>query len=111
MEISTAQFKRCDLVKATGRIDSSTAPILAEAFKEVNDKGQYKVVLDMSGVEYISSSGLWVLINEQKTCKRYNRGELVLASTPENIKSALDLAGFMQFFKLFGNPTEAVGNF
>jgi anti-sigma B factor antagonist len=65
----------------------------------------------MEGVEYISSSGLWVLVNAQKTCKRYNRGEVVLACVPAKIQSALDLAGFIPFFKLFENVVAAVGNF
>jgi anti-sigma B factor antagonist len=111
MEITTNNYKHCDLVKVTGRVDSATAPQLAEALNKITENGRYKIVLDLGGVDYISSSGLWVLINTQKTCKRYNRGEVVLASVPDRIRSALDLAGFIPFFKILKDTTAAVGYF
>jgi len=111
MEVTTTQFRRCDLVKATGRIDSSTAPRLAEAFGAINEVGRFKIVFDMNDVSYISSAGLRVMIDVQKTCKRWNRGEMVLAGVPERIYEALDLAGFVPLFRIFNQVTEAVGSF
>lgn len=111
MEITTKHLKRCDLVKATGRIDTNTSPQLAETFKAINDAGRFKIVFDMSGVEFISSAGLRVLIDTQRTCKRWNRGQVVLASVPERIYNALDLAGFIPLFKFFDDLTDAVGSF
>jgi anti-sigma B factor antagonist len=111
LEITTDQFKRCDLVKVAGRIDSHTAPQLADVFNAINEAGRFKIVFDMSGVEYISSAGLRVMINVQKTCKRWNRGELVLANVPERIYGALSLTGFVPLFRIFDNVTEAVGSF
>ncbi len=111
MEVTTKQFKRCDLVKATGRIDSNTAPQLAEAFNAINEADRFKIVFDMSEVNFVSSAGLRVMISVQKTCKRWNRGELVLGSVPQQIYEALDLAGFVPLFKFFDNVVEAVGSF
>lgn len=111
LEVTTNQFKRCDLVKAVGRIDSSTAPQLADAFTAINEAGRFKIVFDMSDLDYISSAGLRVMINAQKTCKRWNRGEVVLASVPEQIYGALNLTGFVPLFKIFDDVTGAVGSF
>ncbi|HEX9013658.1 MAG TPA: STAS domain-containing protein [Anaerolineaceae bacterium] len=111
MEIATTPFKHCVLIKVSGRVDSSNAPKLGETLNQVQRMGQFRIVLDMSEVDFISSSGLWVLVNAQKASKRYNRGEVVLACLPEKIHSSLDLAGFIPFFKLFNNVTTAVGNF
>jgi anti-sigma B factor antagonist len=111
MEIQTNEYKRCDVVKITGRIDSQTSPRLSEAFKAINDKGQYKIVCEMSAVDFISSSGLWVLVNAQKLCKRYNRGEIVLTNVPTRIVAAMELAGFNEYFKKYDNLIDAVGNF
>lgn len=111
MEVTHTPYKHCVLMKVTGRVDSSTAPQLAEAFKQIQQDGRYKVAIDLSGVDYISSSGLWVLVNAQKTSKRYNRGEVVLACVSDRIHSALDLAGFIPFFKIYNDVTSAVGNF
>jgi anti-sigma B factor antagonist len=111
MEVTTKQFKRCDLVKATGRIDSNTAPQLAEAFAAINEADRFRIVFDMSDVDFISSAGLRVLINVQKTCKRWNRGELILVLVPERVHEALDLAGFVPLFKFYDDVVEAVGGF
>jgi len=59
----------------------------------------------------MSSAGLRALINAQKVCKRYNRGELVLVAVPENIRAALDLAGFIPLFKIYDDVLTAIGNF
>ncbi len=111
MEISTSQFKHCDLVKAKGRVDSYTAPQLADAFNDLTNNGRHKIAFDLSELDFLSSAGLRVLINTQKTCKRYNRGELVLVNIPENIYAALDLAGFIPLFKIYDDVLTAVGSF
>lgn len=111
MEITTKSFKSCDLITVTGRVDSSTAPQLTEALEAVTGGGRYKIVLDMSGLEYMSSAGFRALLSSQRTCKRYNRGEIYLASVPERVKEALELAGFTELFTTFDDPVEAVGNF
>ena len=111
MEVTTTQYKHCDLVKASGRVDSATAPQLAEVLDGITDSGRYKIVLDLSDVEFMSSAGLRVLISTQKTCKRYNRGEVFLAVVPERIYEALDLAGFVPLFRFYDNILDAVGSF
>lgn len=111
MEITHTQFKHCDVVKVTGRVDSSTAPLLSEALTKITEAGRYRIVVDMAGLDFISSAGLRALISTQKTCRRYNRGEIVLSSVPANIAATLDLAGFTPLFKIFSDATSAVGNF
>ncbi len=111
MEITATQLKRCDLVKAVGRIDSHTAPQAAEAFHAITDAGRFRIVFDMAEVDYVSSAGLRVLIDVQKTCKKWNRGELVLSGVNPQVYSAMDMVGFVPLFKIMANTTEAVGSF
>ena len=111
MDISTSSFKHCDLLKLKGRIDSATAPQLEQAIQALTDQSRFRIILDLKGLEFMSSAGLRVLVNTQKTCKRYNRGEVVLATVPANIFAALDLSGFTSLFQIFDDVTNAVGNF
>ncbi|HEX7557166.1 MAG TPA: STAS domain-containing protein [Leptolinea sp.] len=111
MEVTTTQFKRCDVIHVEGRVDSSTAPQLNIAFDALILSSRCHIVLDFSKVSFMSSAGLRVLINAQKACKRYNRGEVVLAAIPPNIASALELAGFIPLFSIFSDVTAAVGSF
>ena len=110
MEVTTTKYKNCDLVEVNGRVDSATAPQLAETMDAITESGRYKIVFDMTNVEYMSSAGLRILISTQKTCKRYNRVEIVLACIPQRVYDALDLAGFIPLFTISDDVTEAVGN-
>src|SRR5215510_1044649 len=111
MEISTQEFKHCEMIKVKGRVDSATAPQLAQALEKAAESGKYKLVVDMSELEYMSSAGFRALLAAQRNSKKYNRGEVVLASVPERIREALELAGFTELFKTFDDPLQAVGHF
>lgn len=111
LSISTIQYKRCDLVKPEGRIDSYTAPQLEETLESIVDNGRFRIVMDLEDVNFISSKGWWVLIETQKKCKRYNRGQVVLACIDENIQDSLELIGLTEYFSLFDDVTAAVASF
>jgi anti-sigma B factor antagonist len=111
MEVTTKQFKHCDLVTIVGRVDSSTAPKLSEALDAIANEGRFKIVIDMADLEYMSSAGFRGLIAAQRNSKRYNRGEVVLVNVPANIHAALELAGFTTLFRIFQDVTTAVGSF
>ena len=111
MEITSKQFKHCDLVTVKGRVDSATSPKLGEALDAIVNEGRFKIVIDMAGLEYMSSAGFRALLAAQRNCKRYNRGEVVLAAVPERIREALELAGFTELFKTFDDSLLAVGHF
>jgi len=111
MAITTKQYRRCDVVKMKGRIDRQTAQGLKDTFNAITDGGRFRIVFDMSEVEFISSIGIWTLLETQKTCKRYNRGELVIARVNEKIQYTLDLAGLIHFFKIYDDILDAVGSY
>ena len=111
METVVKEFKHCNVIEIKGRVDSSTAPQLSHTFEKILDDGHFKLVLDLTGLEYMSSAGFRALLATQRTCKRYNRGEVVLASVPVRIREALELAGFTELFKISEDALAAVGNF
>jgi anti-sigma B factor antagonist len=111
METVSQHYKHCDVVKVCGRLDSSTAPALVALLDKITNENRFKIVMDLSGLDFISSAGLRVLISTLKNCKRYNRGELVLAALPAKILSVFDLAGFTAIFKIFPDVLSAVGSF
>jgi anti-sigma B factor antagonist len=110
MEVTTQQFNRCDVVAASGRVDAATAPQLEDAFNAITEAGRFNIVLDMSDVDFMSSVGLRVLIDARKRCRRYNRGDLILASVSPNVERTLELAGFYTLFDVYDSTLEAVGS-
>ena len=111
MEITVQEFKHCDMITVKGRVDSATAPQLSHALEAAHNSGKYKLVLNMKDLEYMSSAGFRALLATQRNCKKYNRGEIVLANVPDRIREALELAGFTELFKTFDDTLAAVGHF
>jgi anti-sigma B factor antagonist len=111
VDITITEYKRCDLIKVAGRIDSVSAPELSETFRSLTDKNRCTIVLDLTDVDFISSAGLRTLIDAQKTCKRWNRGEVVLTGVQASVKDVLDLVGFVPLFQFFDDTTSAVASF
>jgi len=109
MDIQTTDYKRCTVIKTSGRIDGSNAPQLAQTLKAITSKGQSNIIFDMTDVIFVASAGWWVLIDTQKACKP--GGELVLVNIEKGIKDSLNLVGMGSYFRIFDDVTTAVGNF
>ena len=74
-----------------GRLDTNTAPDLEKEIKELPDTVS-ALTLDFSGLEYISSAGLRVLLAAQKLMAK--RGEMKVLHPNETIMEIFDVTGF-----------------
>ncbi len=111
MEITVTALEKCDIIVIDGRIDSYTAPDLSDTLTNFTKQGRCQLILDMSGVNYVSSAGLRVLIDTQKTCKKTPDGELILVNIPDRIYETLELAGFAPLFRFYSNVESALAAF
>lgn len=110
MNFNLTEYKRCTVLTTSGRIDSATAPEVEEALKQLMEKGQFNIIMDMKDVTFISSAGWWALIRAQKELKKMNRGELVLVNLDPRIRESMDLVGIGPYFQLFDDLLDAVGS-
>lgn len=110
MEIETESFKRVDLITVTGRIDSSNASELEDAFKGLADDGRYRLVIDLSGIEYMSSAGLRALVASLRENKKHH-GDLRIANPSERMADVLNLAGLDSVFNIYEDSVSAVGSY
>ena len=78
-------------VKLTGRLDTTTSPELEKELKASLD-GITTLVIDMTGLEYISSAGLRVLLSAQKSMNR--QGEMRIKHVNETIMEIFEVTGF-----------------
>ncbi|MBM3135104.1 MAG: STAS domain-containing protein [Chloroflexi bacterium] len=111
MQITHKQLSRVDLVAVNGRVDASTAPQLQDVLRSIFDERRFRVVLDLSEMSYMSSAGLKVLLAALKEAKRWNRGDLRLATLQPQVQDTLNLVGLLQLFRIYPNTVEAVGSF
>lgn len=78
-------------IEVVGRLDTITAPVLEKTIGE-NIGGVESLVLDLKGLEYISSAGLRVLLGAQK--KMRNSGSMRLTGVCEEVMEVLEMTGF-----------------
>ncbi|MBP9501054.1 MAG: STAS domain-containing protein [Candidatus Promineofilum sp.] len=107
--IQVEDLKRVELVKVSGRIDSSNVAQFDNVLKEVAGR-KSNIVLDMSGVDYISSAGLRAMISLLREVKK-QRGDVRLAAPSERVVEVLQLAGLDSLFEVYDSEVAAVGSF
>ena len=80
-----------------GRLDTNTAPQL-EAELKTSLSGITELELDFSGLEYISSAGLRVLLAAQKTMSR--QGKMTIRNVNESIMEVFEITGFVEILTI-----------
>ena len=79
------------IIEIVGRLDTTTAPILDKTINE--DIGNTKkLVLDVKGMEYISSAGLRVLLSAQKKMQKI--GSMKVTNVCEDVMEVFEMTGF-----------------
>lgn len=84
-------------VKVSGGLDTTTAP---ELEAELNKclPGVTDLILDFDGLEYISSAGLRVVLQAQKTME--NQGSMKVVHVNEEIMEVFDITGFIDILTI-----------
>jgi anti-anti-sigma factor len=94
------------LVFVEGRVDTTNAVEFEKSMIEVIDSGCTKIILDCSGLNYISSSGLRIFLVVQKKMAAI-KGHFFLCSMQPSIKEIFDISGFSSIFSIFAEQTDA----
>jgi anti-sigma B factor antagonist len=98
------------IVSVTGEVDLSSAPRLAEViWKARRQAGVYppRVVVDLSGVEFLDTAGLEVLTKEWNS-SRQSDGRMCLVAQEGPITRLLEVTGQGEFFDLYAELGAAV---
>ena len=80
-----------------GRMDTTTAPELEAELKQ-NISGVEELVLELAGLEYLSSAGLRVLLAAQKVMNR--QGSMVVKNVNEIIMEIFEVTGFVNILTI-----------
>lgn len=107
MEIQTEIQQGRTIGKLKGRMDTLTTQNFDRWFLERMQQEQKNLILDMSGLYYISSSGLRSLLNAAKQIKSCS-GTLVLSGLGGVVHQVFQLSGFFSIFQVFDSLEEAL---
>lgn len=98
---------RC-LIALAGEIDLASAPALKSALLALLADGYRKLVLDLSAVKHMDSTGLGVLVGFRR--RLGDDEHVTLACLPPNVSNVLKVTGLDEHFEVFSSVEEALGD-
>ena len=108
--ISRESLKRCDVFTITGRIDSSNASQMDDALNAAIESGNIHLILELSGVSYMSSAALRAMVSALRASKGAG-GDVRLANLSERVADVLGLAGLDTLYKIYDDAAAAIASF
>ncbi|MFH1687177.1 MAG: STAS domain-containing protein [bacterium] len=97
-------------VRVDGVIDTITAGQLEEVFEALIRRGRYRIVVDLAGVDYISSAGWGIFISNIRDV-RNNDGDIKLANMASNVYEIYDLLEFDNVLRTYQTLEAARASF
>jgi len=94
------------LLTVRGFLDAHTFEELEKTITDIFEAGRFKIGVDLSGLDYISSAGAGVFIGAIGTAQE-NDGNIILMKPTANVKEGSDLLGLSQIF-IFKETREEV---
>jgi len=87
-------------VSISGKMDAVTAPDFESALSGIIAQGELKLLIDLSGLEYISSAGLRAILVVAKEL-RGKEGEMLFVGLQDRVQDVFRISGFYSIFRIF----------
>lgn len=110
MEIEEQQNGDIDIVSVSGKLDAFSSTELDKKFNSLITASRVKLVVNCDKLEYVSSSGLRVLISALKKARKLN-GDVKLCCLKPLILEVLSISGFTQLFTITDSVPAATASF
>jgi anti-sigma B factor antagonist len=110
MELSVSERKPAHVVTVVGSIDALTSADFSSFVSGQIERGQNRLVVDLSQVDYMSSAGLRAILAVLKEARQLG-GDLRLAAAQPGVEKILKLSGFLTILKFYTSVEEAITSF
>jgi anti-sigma B factor antagonist len=107
MDISEDRKADAVILSLSGKLDATTAKTFEDRILGVINGGTQRLVVDLSQLDYVSSSGLRVFILAAKRLQTVD-GKIVLCSLKDHVRQVFDLAGFSSMLSIYATRDEAI---
>ena len=110
IELNTTQKDKITIVEVGGRVVYESEGEFRSTISNLLDADKVNIVLDLSNLSYINSSGLGILINLLKTAQRRG-GDIKLANLQGEIRELFSITSLDQVFGIYSSVEEAIEAF
>ena len=110
MEISVKDAGDVKVLLFQGNLDTNTTPDAETQVNQVLDDGGQKLLINFEQLDYISSTGLRLLLATAKRLKG-SQGAMRVCSLNEMAQEVFDISGFSSILSVFKTEDEALSDF
>ncbi len=110
MDIKETKKNGVNILSAEQKLDINSSPDLEKKIISLSDSGEKNFILDLTNLNYISSSGLRVILLGVKKASA-SGGKFVLAGIQDHVKSVFDIAGFTSMLSIYPTVDDALKSF
>jgi anti-anti-sigma factor len=110
MEIQTRRVGDVLVVDMVGRLDSRTSGPASTELNQIAQGSDRKVVLNVEGLEYVSSAGLRAIMVAAKLLQ-VNRGAAKICRANPAVKHVMEVSGFNSLLHLYETENDALAAF
>ena len=107
MNFTLEKINNFSILNIDGRIDTTNSTVLEAEFNKIYGSGEKDIIIDCSGLKYISSSGLRVFLIAQKRANAL-KGKLHVSNMQPAIMDIFVISGFSSIFRIFDTRQEAL---
>jgi anti-sigma B factor antagonist len=95
-------------LELSGELDAASAPALRERMAEVATRGAGPLVVDLTALNFIDSTGLSVLLNGKRRLTRRGRG-FAIVCPPGHVRRILEVTQLLDTLGCHDSPEAALG--
>jgi anti-anti-sigma factor len=107
MNVEITQRGSVVLIAVEGTVDTLTTNELNTLFEKQVESGRIRLVTDLSGVDYLASAGLRLLLTTASRV-RQKGGELKVAAPNENVRRVMEMAGISTLIEVHPSVEDAI---
>ena len=101
-----ARRSETSIVRPAGGIDIHTSPALRGELAALLEQQPMRVIIDLSAVTHLDSSGVGTLVEFKRRLERRN-GKLILAELSPGVRGILEVLKLIQFFSIVDRVGDA----
>lgn len=107
MNVTKEELNDHLLLTVDGRLDTTQSDAFEKEMMQVLEEGNKKIIMDCSGLNYISSSGLRIFLTMQKRMMAVG-GTFKICNLQPSIQEIFDMSGFSMIFSIFPDKEAAL---
>ncbi len=110
MDFTVDELGDVRAVRIAGNLDTQTSPVAQDQLMQLIDDGATKILVDFEDLNYISSSGLRMLLVAHSRLEDTS-GQLRICNPNTMVREVFETSGFLEIFSVYTSQAEALDGF